>query len=585
VLVQDHTQKRAIVKLVGFESPLDHPDMQSYSHGVGTPLVGTTIGDALTNTAARYPDGLALVVRHQGLRLNWSQLSGAVDRASKAFLALGIEKGDRVAIRATNCAEWVVTQLATARIGAILVNLNPVYRTSEVAHALRRSETQTLVLIRGFRDCDYVQTLSEIVPELHHATRGRLASAALPNLSTVSFVGADPPAELLGWNDFLALGDSGADAALAERRAMLSFDDAINIQFTSGTTGSPKGALLTHHNVLNNARFIGPFMRIGAEDRICIPVPFYHCFGMVIGNLVSVSTGAAKVAPAASFDPLATLAAVHDERCTALYGVPTMFIAELEQPEFDRFDLGSLRTGVMAGAPCPVELMKRVVSRMHCSEITICDGLAEASPVITQTRADDPVDVRVRSVGRALPNAEVKIVDPQTNHMVPVGTSGELCTRGYLVMKGYYKDPEATARAIDAGGWLHSGDLAAMDDRGYFNITGRLKELIIRGGENISPREIEEFLHTHPKLSAVQVIGVPDPKYGEQVMAWIRLKEDVPCTEEEIRDFCRGRIATYKIPRRVKFVTEFPMSVTGKVQKFRMRELAVQELGREDRAA
>lgn len=557
---------------------------RSYAHGSSTePLWGITIGEVLNRTAELYPHNEALVVKHQGVRYTYREFLQVVDRAAKGFMALGVQKGDRVAIWATNWAEWVVTQFATAKIGAILVNINPAYKRYELEYALRQSESQTLLLIRGFRDADYLSLLYQVCPEAERARPGELRSVTLPHLKNLVFIGeGEKPEGMFSWSDVLALGDRLSDQELAERTESLHFDDPINIQYTSGTTGFPKGALLSHHNIVNNARFIGRSMRIGHEDRICIPVPFYHCFGMVLGNMVCVVHGATMVIPAEYFDPRATLHTVQEEQCTALYGVPTMFIAELEHPDFHQFDLRSLRTGIMAGSPCPIELMKRVVELMHCREMTIAYGLTEASPVITQTRADDPIERRVTTVGRPLPHTEVQIVDPVTGKTVAPGTPGELWTRGYLVMKGYYNQPEATREAIDDCGWLHTGDLATMDEDGYCNITGRVKDMIIRGGENIYPREIEEFLYTHPKISQVQVIGIPDQKYGEEVMAWIQLKEGEQATVEEIREFCQGKIAHYKVPKYVKFVDAFPMTVTGKIQKFKMREMAIRELGLED---
>lgn len=560
--------------------------MKSYAcEGSQTPLWGMTIGEVLQRTAGRHPENEALVVKHQSVRYTYREFQEIVRRAARGLMELGVEKGDRVAIWATNYAEWVITQFATAYVGAILVNINPAYRVYELEYALKQSETQTLLLIKGFRDSDYVSMLYDVCPEARRARPGELKSEKLPYLRNLIFIGEEEkPAGMLGWADLMAMGDEVSDEALDERAASLGFDDPINIQYTSGTTGFPKGALLTHHNIVNNALFIGQSMNVTARDRICIPVPFYHCFGMVLGNMVCVVNGATMVIPAEYFDPLATLETVHQERCTALYGVPTMFIAELEHPEFERFDLRCLRTGIMAGSPCPIELMKKVVERMHCREMTIAYGLTEASPVITQTRAEDPIEWRVTTVGRPLPYTEVKIIDPQTGQIVPRGVQGELCTRGYLVMKGYYNNPEATRAAIDEDGWLHTGDLATMDERGYIKITGRVKDMIIRGGENIYPREVEEFLYTHPKISQVHVIGVPDAKYGEEVMAWIQLKPGEEATAEEIREFCRGKIARYKIPKYIKFVDAFPMTVTGKIQKFKMREMAVKELGLEEAA-
>jgi fatty-acyl-CoA synthase len=556
----------------------------SYSHGSGTiPLSGMTIGNALDRSARLFPNNDALVVRQQGVRYRYRELLQMVNQAARGFLSLGIQKGDRVAIWATNYAEWAVTQFATAKVGAILVNINPAYKIYELEYALGQSESQTLVLIRGFRDTNYVSMLSEVCPEVKSAKPGELGSKKLPFLRNVIFVGKDKPAGMFGWEEILRT-DNGQllDRNLDERAASLDFDDPINIQYTSGTTGFPKGALLSHHNIVNNALLVGESMKITHQDRVCIPVPFYHCFGMVLGNMVCVVHGSTMIIPAECFNPLATLDAVHEERCTALYGVPTMFIAELEHPEFHRFDLSSLRTGIMAGSPCPIELMKKVVERMHCRDLTIAYGLTESSPVITQTRTDDPIELRVTTVGRPLPHTETKIIDPGTEQITPRGVQGELCTRGYLVMKGYYKNPEASDRAVDRDGWLHTGDLATMDVNNYLKITGRVKDMIVRGGENIYPREIEEFLYTHPKISQVQVIGIPDPKYGEEVMAWIKLKDGVAARADEIRDFCQGKIAHYKRPKHIKFVDSFPMTITGKIQKFRMREIAIQELGLEE---
>jgi fatty-acyl-CoA synthase len=568
----------------------------SYACGTATvPLLGKCIGEVLDDTAAAHPDNDALVVRHQRKRYSYAQLRDEVERAARGLLAIGITRGDRVGIWATNCAEWVVTQFATAKVGAILVNINPANRSVELEYALHQSQCQTLVLIQGFRDTDYVRTIREVCPESERAEFGALRSARLPELQRLIFIGANTPAAaeqepapvpsgMLGWNELLQMGDSVPADQLRDREASLNFDDPINIQYTSGTTGLPKGATLTHHNVVNNAMLTANAMRFTHRDRLCIPVPFYHCFGMVLSNLACVVTGATMVTPAPSFDADATLQAIAEERCTALHGVPTMFIAELEHPEFDKFDLSSLRTGMMAGSPCPIEIMKRVVQRMHCSEMTIAYGLTEASPVITQTTIDDPIELRVTTVGKVLPHTEAKIVSPLDGKTVALGEHGELCTRGYHVMKGYYNNVSATKAIIDGDGWLHTGDLAVIDEKGYFKITGRAKDVIIRGGENISPREIEEFLYGCPGISAVQVIGVPDRKYGEQVVAWIKLERGATLTESDVRRFCEGKIAHFKIPRYIKFVEGFPLTVTGKMQKFKMRELAIKELGLEDEA-
>ena len=558
----------------------------SYSHGTGsTPLLGTCIGQVLDETAAAYPDNEALVVRHQKKRYSYRQFHEEVELAARGFLRLGIRKGDRVGIWATNCAEWVVTQFATAKIGAILVSINPANRTFELEYALRQSECQSLLLIHGFRDCDYVATVSSVCPELAGSRPGALRAEKLPHLKNLIFLGGETaPGGMFHWQDLLAMGRELPAEELRKREAALEADDAINIQYTSGTTGLPKGATLSHHNIVNNAQLIAASMKFTSRDRMCIPVPFYHCFGMVLSNMACVISGATMVIPAAYFDALETLRAASEEKCTALQGVPTMFIEELGHPEFGRFDLRHLRTGIMAGSPCPIEVMKRVVNLMHCSEMTIAYGLTEASPVITQTKTDDPLELRVTTVGKALPHTEVKIINPATGKIVPIGTTGELCARGYMVMKGYYNNPEASRQAIGADGWLHTGDLAAMDENGYFQITGRGKDVIIRGGENIYPREIEEFLHTCPGVSSVQVIGVPDPVYGEQVMAWVKPLPGATLTPEAITQFSEGRIAKYKIPKYIKFVDSFPMTVTGKVQKFKMREISIQELSLQDAA-
>jgi len=557
----------------------------SYGHGAGGPaLLGCTIGEALDRTASVHPDQLALIARHQQLRYTYREFVAEVELAARGFLCLGVQKGDRVGVWATNYAEWVITQFATAKIGAILVTINPAYRAAELEYALAQSECSTLVLIQGFRDCDYVETLASICPGGGTSRPGDPNSQKLSHLKNLILIGGPAPRSMFGlnrfgWADLIEMGRSVPLEALRKREAALDFDDPINIQYTSGTTGFPKGAMLSHHNIVNNALLVGASMKFTHYDRLSIPVPFYHCFGMVLGNMVCVLAGAAMVLPAPYFNPLATLEAVEGERCTALHGVPTMFIAELDHPEFKRFDLSTLRTGIMAGSPCPIEVMKRVVSEMHCQELTIAYGLTETSPVVSQTTTDDPIELRVATVGKPIPHTEIKIIDPATGRIVPRGQPGELCARGYMVMKGYYKNPEATRRAIDESAWLHSGDIATMDENGYCRITGRLKDMICRGGENVYPREIEEFLYTHPAVADVQVIGVPDCKYVEQVAAWVKLKEGVVCSEDDIRSFCKGSIADFKIPRYIKFVDSFPMTVTGKIQKFKMRETSIQEWG------
>ncbi|NMO23555.1 AMP-binding protein [Pyxidicoccus fallax] len=544
---------------------MTHAPVPSYVHGTSTtPLLGETIGQNLRRTVEQYGDREALVVVSQGYRATYRQLWDTTTQVALGLLALGVEKGDRVGIWSPNRYEWVVAQYATARIGAILVNLNPAYRTSELEYALIQSGVSVLLYSRGFRQTDYRAMVEEVRPRC-------------PGLRVTMVLDDD-------WQLLLSNGKHVSERTLTDREASLQFDDPINIQYTSGTTGFPKGATLSHHNVLNNGFFIGEALRYGPRDRVCIPVPFYHCFGMVIGNLACTSHGATMVIPGEAFDALAVLQTVQAERCTSLYGVPTMFIAELDHPRFGEFDLTSLRTGVMAGSPCPVEVMKQVQSRMNMREVTICYGMTETSPVSTQSALDDPLDKRVSTVGRVHPHLEVKVVDPDTGAVVPRGSPGELCTRGYSVMLGYWENPQATATAVDKAGWMHTGDLATMDEDGYLRIVGRIKDMIIRGGENIYPREVEEFLHTHPGVSEAQVIGVPSKKYGEEVMAWVKTKPGVTLTAEELTKHCTGRISTYKVPRYWKFVDAFPMTVTGKVQKFRMREVSIAELGLQDAA-
>jgi fatty-acyl-CoA synthase len=532
----------------------------SYASGItDTPLLGDTIGDNLDRTIAAFGDREALVSAHQDLRYTYAQFGEAVDRCARAFIAAGIEPGERVGIWSPNCAEWALVQYGTAKAGIILVNINPAYRTSELAYVLNQSGIRMLVAATAFKTSDYVQMVADVRDDCH-------------SLERVVFIGRD-------WEEFIAAGERASADELAERQAATQFDDPINIQYTSGTTGFPKGATLSHHNILNNGYFVGRGCGYTEQDRVCIPVPYYHCFGMVMGNLACTSHGACMVIPAPSFDPVATLRTVQDERCTSLYGVPTMFIAELEHPEFGQFDLTSLRTGIMAGSPCPIETMKRCVDEMHMEEVTICYGMTETSPVSTQTGADDPLDKRVGTVGRVHPHVEVKIVDPETRAVVPRGQPGELCTRAYSVMLGYWDEPEKTADAIDRARWMHTGDLAQMDDEGYLKIVGRIKDMVIRGGENVYPREIEEFLMAHPDIQDVQVIGVPDARFGEELMAWVVPRGGAGIDQETVAEFCKGRIAHFKVPRYVQTVSEFPMTVTGKVQKFKLREQAIEELG------
>ncbi|SFH46098.1 AMP-binding protein [Modicisalibacter xianhensis] len=555
--------------------------LDSYVSGISElPLKGQTIGDCFDATVANHADRDALISRHQNQRYTWRQLQEVVDRTARALLAIGVTKGERVGIWSPNCAEWTITQFATAKIGAVLVNINPSYRTHELEYALRQSGTSTLVLQGAFKSSNYVDMLAELVPEIDSATPESLASARLPALQRVICLDAERarPA-MLTWRSLQAHAEAIDAAQLAELQATLQFDEPINIQYTSGTTGAPKGATLSHHNILNNGFFVAERIGLTCEDRMVIPVPLYHCFGMVMGNLGCMTHGAAMIYPGDGFDALATLRAVSEERATALYGVPTMFIAELEHPDFEQFDLGSLRTGIMAGSICPIEVMRQVIDKMHMREVSICYGMTETSPVSLQTQTDAPLDKRVTTVGTIHPHTEVKLVDPSSGAVVPRGEKGELCTRGYSVMLGYWNNPEATDKAIDSGGWMHTGDLATMDEEGYVAIVGRIKDMIIRGGENIYPREIEDFLYTHPAISDVQVIGVPDEKYGEEVMAWVKLVEGESLDEEGLRAFCQGQIAHYKVPRYVKFVDAFPMTVTGKIQKYKMREEATHELG------
>ena len=538
----------------------------SYAHGASpVELLGETIGENLRRTVTEHGRGEALVSRQQGFRATYAEFWELTSRCARGLLARGVRKGDRVGIWAPNRYEWVVLQYATARIGAILVNINPAYKTSELEYALNQSGVSLLVLARAFRTNDYVAMLAEV--------RGRC-----PELRE-SLVLEE------GWEALLAAADAVPETDLAAAEATLQFDDPINIQYTSGTTGFPKGATLSHHNILNNGFFIGEGLHYTASDRVCIPVPFYHCFGMVLGNLACTSHGSCMVIPAEAFDPVATMECVVAERCTSLYGTPTMFIAELDSPRLGEFDLRTLRTGIMAGAPCPVEVMKKVLTTLHMPEVTIMYGMTETSPVSTQSLIGDPLEKQTGTVGKVYPHVEIKIVDGETGRIVPRGTPGEFCTRGYSVMLGYWNNQKATAEVIDQARWMHTGDLAEMDDEGYVKIVGRLKDMIIRGGENIYPREIEEFLYGHPDISDVQVIGVPSERYGEEVMAWVKLREGTRVSGDQLTEYCRGKISTFKIPRYWKFVDGFPMTVTGKVRKVEMRELSVKDLGLEKAAA
>jgi fatty-acyl-CoA synthase len=540
--------------------------MRSYAHGASsTPLLGETIGENLAATAARVPDRPALVSRHQEQRFSYAELDAEVDRVGRALMAAGIERGDRVGIWAPNRSEWALVQYATARIGAILVNVNPAYRTTELAYAMRQSGCRMLVAARGFKSSDYAAMIEEVRPELDALERVVLLD--------------DP-----SWDDLLA-GAGGVSAeALGERSAELDASDPINIQYTSGTTGAPKGATLSHSNILNNGYFVGEGCRMTDQDVVCVPVPYYHCFGMVMGNLAATSHGACVVLPSEGFEPGAVLEAVQAERCTTLYGVPTMFIAELGHPDFASFDLTSLRTGIMAGSPCPVEVMKKVIERMHMEDVTICYGMTETSPVSTQTGADDDLEHRTATVGHVHPHVEIRVADPATGRTLERGETGEFQTRGYSVMLGYWDDPERTADAIDAARWMHTGDQAVMADDGYVKIVGRIKDMVIRGGENVYPREIEEYLYSHPDIADVQVVGVPDERFGEEICAWIKVREGAAIDEQAVRGFCQGKIAHYKVPRYVRTIDEFPMTVTGKVMKFELRERAIEELGLHDAA-
>ena len=539
--------------------------LPSYTSGVwDAPMLGDTIGDNLDRTVAAHGDRDALVDVASGRRWTYAEFAAEVNGLAAGLLGRGVRKGDRVGIWSPNCPEWTLVQYATAKIGAVLVNINPAYRSHELQYVLEQAGITMLISAASFKTSDYAAMIEQVRPNC-------------PDLTSVVLIGSDEWQTLV--TDGLAA-HAADPAAVAAAQADLSMDDPINIQYTSGTTGFPKGATLSHHNILNNGYFVGELCHYTEADRVCIPVPFYHCFGMVMGNLACTSHGAAMVIPAPAFDPKATLEAVQAERCTSLYGVPTMFIAELAEPDFDSYDLSSLRTGIMAGSPCPVEVMKQVIERMGMSEVSICYGMTETSPVSLQTRADDSIDQRVSTVGRVGPHLEVKIVDPATGLTVRRGQPGELCTRGYSVMLGYWNNPEKTAEAIDAARWMHTGDIGVMDAEGYVAITGRIKDMVIRGGENIYPREIEEFLYTHPDVLDAQVIGVPDAKYGEELMVWVRMREGAPDLDaESLRAYCAGKLAHYKIPRYVHVVDEFPMTVTGKVRKIEMREKSVELLG------
>ncbi|KEA63403.1 Acetoacetyl-CoA synthetase [Marinobacterium lacunae] len=555
--------------------------LPSYTSGTSTvPLIGMTIGDKFDQIAAMYPDNDALIVRHQQIRWTYAELKAQVDTVARALLAVGVRRGDRVGMWSPNNAQWLQTQIATAKIGAILVNINPAYRLHELEYALNQSEARFLVTANSFKSSNYTEMLQSLAPELEHCEPGALESRNLPHLQGIINLSENTYPGMWRWNDFVEKADAIDAEQLADAQRELQFDDPINIQYTSGTTGFPKGATLSHHNILNNGFFVAESMGFTHKDRLVIPVPLYHCFGMVMGNLGCITHGATMIYPGEGFEPGAVLQAVAEERATALYGVPTMFIAELDHPDFAQYDLSSLRTGIMAGSICPAEVMKAVNSKMHMQEVQIAYGMTETSPVSTQTAANDPFDKRVTTVGRTQPHLESKIVDPATGYILPRGEIGELCTRGYSVMLKYWNNDDATHSAIDEAGWMHTGDLATMDEEGYVQIVGRIKDMVIRGGENVYPKEVEEFLYTHPSISDVQVTGVPDKKYGEELIAWIKLKPGVDEVDpEELRAFCKGQITHFKIPRYFKFVEEFPMTVTGKIQKFKMRQISIEELG------
>ncbi len=554
------------------------PQGTSYVSGASErPLLGLTIGAQLELTAARFPDNEALVVPYQGVRWPYAAFNEMVDELAAGLLALGLEPGDRIGIWSPNNSEWALTQFAAAKAGLVLVNINPAYRLAELEYALNKVECRALVTAEAFKSSRYLDMLRSLAPELDRCRPGALKADKLPHLETVVRLGEEASPGMYNFAEIPGLAGAAERDRLRALGRALQFDDPINIQFTSGTTGFPKGATLSHHNILNNGYFNGVTLRLGERDRVCIPVPLYHCFGMVMGNLMSACFGATMVYPSEAFDPLEVLRAVEAERCTVLYGVPTMFIAELDHPEFARFDLSSLRTGTMAGSPCPIEVMRRVIGEMHMEEVTIAYGMTETSPVSFQSATDDPIERRVSTVGQVHPHVEVKVVD-QEGRVVPSGETGELLTRGYSVMRGYWNDEEKTREAIDGAGWMHTGDQATIDADGYCNIVGRIKDMVIRGGENVYPREIEEFLYRHPKVQDVQVIGVPDEKYGEELCAWIKLRDGEDANADEIKAFCKDQIAHFKVPRYVRFVDEFPMTVTGKIQKFKMRETMIEEL-------
>jgi len=538
-------------------------------------LLPYTVGELLEVQAKTYPDHEAIVYSDRNLRMSYKEFNSLCRKAARGLMKLGVQKGENVSVWSSNTPEWVVTQFATGKMGAVLVTVNTNYRTAELEYLLTQSDSTTIILMEQFKDASYIDMLYEIVPELKTSEPGKLESSRLPFLKNVIVMGDKRFPGTFSWHDILDMADGVSEAELERRMGTLKQSDVINMQYTSGTTGFPKGVMLTHRNIVNNAYNVALSMKLTDQDRLCIPVPFFHCFGCVMGTLACATVGATMV-PVQEFNPKVVLETVEKEKCTALHGVPTMFIAELNDNDFNKYDLSSLRTGIMAGSNCPIEVMKAVNEKMGATEITIAYGQTESSPVITQTRTNDPLELRVETVGKALPHVEAKIVKPGTMEEVPRGVQGELCTRGYLVMEGYYKNPDATREAIDEEGWLHTGDLAVMDENGYCRITGRLKDMIIRGGENIYPREIEEFLYTHPKVLDVQVVGIPDSVYGEEVMAWIILKEGETATASEIKEYCTGKISKHKIPRYLEFTQSYPMTASGKIQKFKLREQAME---------
>jgi fatty-acyl-CoA synthase len=552
----------------------------SYTCGTSAvPLLGMTLGEMVDHIATKYPDNEAVVSVHENIRWTYREFLERVNTVARGLMGLGVDKGDRVAIWAMNHADWIVVQFATSKIGAIMVNINPAYRTYELEYVLKQAEIQTIILQGRFKTSDYVGMFYEACPEAFEAKPGRISCEKFPFLKNAIFMGDIPYNGMFTWDELLEKADETPMDDLIERGEALTFDDPINIQYTSGTTGFPKGVVLTHHNVLNNGYIIGEGMKFTEKDRLCIPVPFYHCFGMVLSNLASVTHGTTMVLPAPAFDAEEVLKTVEKERCTALHGVPTMFIAELTHPNFSKYNLKSLRTGIMAGSPCPVETMKQVNTQMNMSEIVIVYGQTETSPGVTMTTTSDPLERRVTTIGRAFPHTELKIVDAKTNKIVPYGEIGEICARGYCVMKCYYNNPSATHATLDKDRWNHTGDLATMDEEGYFKIVGRLKDMVIRGGENIYPREIEEFLHHHEKISDVYVVGVPDIKYGEELCAWVKMKPGQTMTGQEVKDFCKGKIAHFKVPRYIMFVQDFPINISGKIQKYKMRDESIKVLG------